>query len=173
MNFNYCPNCGREKAVEKQNNSNYACQSCGWRFWNNPKTSVTTLFIKGDQVLTAIRGIEPFKGRAELIGGFVDYNESPYDAARREALEETGVKITEFALLDVWHREYDTSNMPPLSVVDCTFVVTKWEGTPEPHDDIASLEWRPIETVEDPNQAFHYPGLTKKLKAFLNDRRKP
>lgn len=167
MNFNYCPQCGKKGTVTQQNKTNYACSACDWRFWNNPKTTVTTLFIKDNQVLTAIRGIEPFKGRPELVGGFVDYNESPYDAARREAKEELGVDITEFTLLDVWHREYDASNMPPLSVVDCTFVVTKWEGTPAPHDDVASIEWRPLETVEDPAQAFAYPGLVKKLQAFI------
>lgn len=169
--MNFCPKCGGKSTVAKKDNSNYVCTACDWHFWNNPKTSVTTLFIKDGQVLTAIRGStysrSDLNGKPELIGGFVDYNESPYDAARREAKEELGVNITNFALLDLWHREYDTKNMPPISVVDCVFVVTGWDGTPEPHDDVAALEWRPLKTVEDPNQAFHYPGLYKKLQNYL------
>lgn len=97
----------------------------------------------------------------------MDYGESAYDAARREAKEELGVTITEFELLDVWHREYDTENMPPISVVDCVFIVTKWEGNPEPQDDISAITWRPLDVVEDPAQAFQYPGLLEKLRAFL------
>ncbi len=100
----------------------------------------------------------------------MDYGESAYDAAKREAMEELGVKITKFALLDVWHREYDTENMPPISVIDCGFVVTNWEGTPKPRDDISAIEWRPLEVVEDPAQAFQYPGLLEKLKVFLKEK---
>lgn len=171
MNFNFCPKCGQKDSVEKKNNSTFGCGSCGWQFWNNPKTSVTTLFIKDNQILTAVRGSDESRqdlnGRLQLTGGFVDYGESAYDAAKREAMEELGVTLTEFTLLDVWHREYDTENMPPISVVDCVFVVTAWEGTPEAKDDIASIEWRPLEVVNDPAQAFQYPGLLEKLKAFL------
>ncbi len=171
MNFNYCPQCGHKASVTVKDKTNFVCSACDWRFWNNAKASVTTLFVKDGQVLVATRGSadsrQDLNGRFELIGGFVDYNEDPYDAARREALEELGVTITEFALLDVWHREYDTTNMPAISVVDCTFVVTKWEGEPEPRDDVAALAWQPLEMVEDPAQAFQYPGLLKKLKAFL------
>jgi len=174
MNFNYCPKCGGEATVAAQGKTNFACSACGWQFWNNPKTSVTTLFVKDGQILTAIRGSTDSRpdlnGRPELIGGFVDYNENPYDAARREAFEELGVTITEFTLLDVWHREYDTGNLPTISVVDCTFVVTEWEGTPDPRDDVASVSWQPLEIVEDPAQAFQYPGLLEKLRAFLGER---
>lgn len=174
MNFSYCPKCGQKGTVEKNSNSTFACSNCNWQFWNNPKTSVTTLFIKDNQILTAVRGSDDSRqdlnGRLQLTGGFVDYGESAYDAAKREAMEELGVKITEFALLDVWHREYDTENMPPISVIDCTFVVTGWEGDPKPHDDISAIEWRPLEVVEDPTQAFEYPGLLEKLKAFLKEK---
>ncbi len=173
MNFNYCPKCGKKDSVSAKDKTTFACSACNWQLWNNPKTSVTTLFIKDNQILTAVRGSndsrQDLNGRLQLTGGFVDYGESAYDAARREAMEELGVKITEFALLDVWHREYDTDNMPPISVVDCTFVVTKWEGTPTPQDDIAALEWRQLEVVDDPAQAFQYPGLLEKLKAFLKE----
>lgn len=173
MNFNFCPKCGQSNSVSQKNKTTFACSACNWQLWNNPKTSVTTLFIKDNKILTAVRGSDESRqdlnGRLQLTGGFVDYGESAYDAARREAMEELGVEITEFALLDVWSREYDTENMPPISVVDCVFVVTKWNGTPEAKDDIASIEWRNLEVVEDPAQAFEYPGLLEKLRNFLKD----
>ncbi len=171
MSFIYCPSCGQKGSVVAKGKTTLACTKCLWQFWNNPKTSVTTLFIKDGQVLTAKRksddSRQDLNGRLQLTGGFVDYNESAYDAARREAKEELGVTIKEFALLDVWSREYDTNNVPPISVVDCVFVVTRWEGTPSAQDDISDLEWRGLEAVEDPAQAFHYPGLLQKLKNYL------
>jgi 8-oxo-dGTP pyrophosphatase MutT (NUDIX family) len=172
MIFNYCPKCGQKDAIQQQGPTNYTCQACDWRFWNNPKTSVTTLFVRDNQVLTAVRGStysrQDLNGKMELIGGFVDYNESVYDAARREAEEELGVKIKNLELIDIWNREYDTTNMPPISVCDAVFVITDWEGTPTPGDDVASLQWRPIEAIDDPAQAFSYPGLVKKLRQYLS-----
>lgn len=176
MNFNFCPKCGQEGSVTKKSDSTYACSNCDWQFWNNPKTSVSTFFIKDNKILTTTRDSDDSRqdlnGRLQLTGGFVDYGESAYEAAKREAMEELGVTITEFTLLDVWHREYDSDNMPPISVVDCAFVVTKWEGEPVAQDDISGIEWRPFEVVYDPAQAFQYPGLLEKLKAFVenNDR---
>ena len=109
MIFNYCPRCGQNNTVLEKNGSAFACSACNWQFWNNPKTTVTTLFVKDNQVLMATRGSnesrQDLNGKLELVGGFVEYGESAYDAARREAKEELGVDITEFTLLDVWSRE--------------------------------------------------------------------
>ena len=79
----------------------------------------------------------------DLVGGHVEPNESPYQAATRECLEELGVHV------------HDPQPIP-MTVGDPTldmhaFLVTRWEGElvnaePEEHDD---LRWfRPSELVD-------------------------
>jgi 8-oxo-dGTP diphosphatase len=63
-----------------------------------PKPSVTvdivifTIKDKDLKVLFVKRGIEPFKGKWAIPGGFVRMNESLEEAAKRELEEETNVK---------------------------------------------------------------------------------
>jgi 8-oxo-dGTP diphosphatase len=63
-----------------------------------PKPSVTTdiviFTIQDDdlKLLLVKRGLEPFKGKWAIPGGFVRLNESLQEAAKRELEEETGVK---------------------------------------------------------------------------------
>ncbi len=53
---------------------------------------IFTIQNKELKVLLVKRGIEPFKGKWAIPGGFVRINENLEDAAKRELEEETGVK---------------------------------------------------------------------------------
>jgi ADP-ribose pyrophosphatase YjhB (NUDIX family) len=163
MDFTYCPKCGKKDTVQKISDTDYECSNCAWHFWNNTKLCVTPIFVKDDQVLVSRRGREPHKGKLDIMGGFAEYGEGPYEAAKREAMEETSLTIHELCLVDVWHREY----VPGIYVVDVVLLVTKWEGTPKAGDDVASLEWQPLEAIEGDDFAFSYPGLVKKLRSLL------
>lgn len=71
----------------------------------HPKPSVTVdivIFTIEDnelKVLLVKRGIEPFKDKWAIPGGFVKLNESLEEAAKRELEEETGVKEVYFEQL--------------------------------------------------------------------------
>jgi ADP-ribose pyrophosphatase YjhB (NUDIX family) len=54
--------------------------------------------LRDGQVLLARRGIEPRRGEYVLPGSFVDFDETPYEAARREMREETGLHCPELNL---------------------------------------------------------------------------
>jgi len=53
---------------------------------------IFTIMENDLKVLLVKRGMEPFKGMWAIPGGFVGIDENLEDAARRELLEETGVK---------------------------------------------------------------------------------
>lgn len=76
---------------------------------------------------------EPF-GWA-LPGGFVDYGETLEDAARREALEETSLRIHNLRLLGC----YSDPARDPRAHTISTVYIARGEGSPKAADDAATL----------------------------------
>lgn len=159
----FCPNCGSSD-IHPQNITNFACKSCGFVLWNNPKTAVAVVFLKDGKVLMSERGIEPKKGKFDLPGGFVEYGEDPYHAAIRETDEETGVYIKkeDLQLLTAYTSEY----LPEITVTDLVFVAHAWSGAFHPQDDSANLVWRPIDAINDERFGPPYYDLAERLHAF-------
>ena len=68
------------------------CELCNF---NNPKASATAVIIQNNKLLLLKRNEEPYKGTWDLPGGYLDGQESPQDAIRREMREELGVYVKE------------------------------------------------------------------------------
>ncbi len=58
-----------------------------------PVIAVGVIIRDGDRMVLVRRDKEPSRGRWTFPGGAVELGESLYDAARREALEETGLHV--------------------------------------------------------------------------------
>lgn len=67
---------------------NINCELC--RF-ENPKPTATAVIIRDQKILVAKRNEEPFKNEWDFIGGYLNKNETPEEALRREIKEELGV----------------------------------------------------------------------------------
>lgn len=84
-------------------------------------------------------------GRWGTIGGSIEPDEDPEDAARREALEEAGIAVTLVRLLTVTGGPNFRITYPNGDVVGCVSVVyeaTIDEGTPRPdHDETSEVAW--------------------------------
>lgn len=96
-----------------------------------PVPTVDVIIEAGDRIVL-IRRKHPPEGWA-LPGGFVDPGEKAQDAAVREALEETGLRVTLTGLLGVYS---DPARDPRRHTIS-TVYIGKSEGTPSGGDDAA------------------------------------
>lgn len=99
----------------------------------NPLPTVDIVIELKEGIVLIERKNPPF-GWA-IPGGFVDYGESLEDAAVREALEETSLKVRLKAQL---HAYSDPSRDPRFHTVSVVFVAEA-DGVPEAKDDAKNL----------------------------------
>jgi len=81
------------------------CESCGFVLYLGPKLVAGTIFELDGGVVLIQRSIEPGYGKWTFPGGFVERGEVAEDAARREALEETGVEIEVTGIVGLYTYE--------------------------------------------------------------------
>jgi 8-oxo-dGTP diphosphatase len=100
----------------------------------NPVPTVDIIVEYGEGIVL-IKRKNPPQGWA-LPGGVVDYGESLEDAAVREALEETGLKVK---LLRQFHTYSDPGRDPRMHTITTVFVAAA-SGEARAGDDAAKLE---------------------------------
>lgn len=94
--------------------------------------------------MLAKRGIEPYKGAYDIIGGFMKAHELPEDAAIREAKEETGLEVKITSLLGIYIDRYGNDGDYTLNIHYLGEVIG---GEMKPMDDVIDLEWVEISKV--------------------------
>jgi ADP-ribose pyrophosphatase YjhB (NUDIX family) len=113
------------------------CPKCGyqWEVYHNPLPTVDIIIeLEGNRVVLVKRKNPPY-GWA-LPGGFVDYGESLEEAAVREAMEETGLKVE---LKRQFHAYSDPNRDPRHHTITVVFLATA-KGEPKAGDDAAEVE---------------------------------
>lgn len=74
----------------------FQCELCSFK---NPKATATAIIIKDNKILLLKRSQEPFFGKWDLPGGYLNENESPKQAVRREITEELGVSVVSLTFI--------------------------------------------------------------------------
>lgn len=122
---------------------------------------------EGLKLLLIERGLEPFKGRWALPGGFVRVDEELEHAARRELREETG--ITE-VVLEQFHTFGGVHRDPRERVVSVAyFALTRLaDHRPQASTDARQAVW--FSADELPKLAFDHHGIIQQALAHLRSR---
>lgn len=106
--FKYCPNCS-SKDFLFPNNRKFTCNVCRFTYFHNVAAAVAVVFVFENKILFTQRNQTPKKGMLDLPGGFVDFQETAEQAAKREIKEELDwdIPIDQFNYFVSFPNEYE------------------------------------------------------------------
>lgn len=131
--WRFCPRCGKTLTPQEKS---VVCPSCGAGFWANPVPGAQALVERDGRVLLGRRRHDPSAGLWDIPGGFVDEDEHPIGALRRELREETGLEIEPTEFLGVWMQPYWDR-----TVLCLTWLARPTGGAERAGDDLVELRW--------------------------------
>jgi len=146
--WTFCPRCRSELAG---NRARLTCPACGFVVYASSKPTAGALCVEDGRVLLARRAAEPFEGRWDIPGGFLEEGEDPVAGLRRELKEETGLDVEPQRFLGVWMDRYggDSTAEATLNLYWTARIVA---GDPEPADDVSELRWFDRDALPSPNE---------------------
>ena len=113
-----------------------------------PRVAVGALVIHDNALLLIKRGNPPSKGQWAVPGGSVRLGERLTQAAERETLEETGIRIRAEEVI----HTFDLIQKDPENGIRYHYVIIDYagkyiSGEPEPGDDALEARWIPLEDL--------------------------
>ncbi len=128
--------------------------------WRNPIPTVDIIIRSGNEIILIKRRNPPY-GWA-LPGGFVDYGESLECAAKREALEETGLELTNLKQFGAYS---DPERDPRQHTISYVFTAETQES-PVAGDDAAAVRLFALNNLPAPLCFDHEQILTDYIKSL-------
>jgi len=136
--WRFCPRCREELRGDEQR---VECPACGFVAYASSKATACALVEDGEgRVLLVRRAVEPFKGRWDTPGGFLEEGEHPLDGLRRELREETGLEVEPLEFLGAWMDVYGGDSTAE-ATLNLYWTARAVGGEPAPADDVDELRW--------------------------------
>ncbi len=155
----FCIRCGTALTLRREDDrQRRVCPVCGWVYYPKPNQASAVAILQGGGVLMVRRKHEPFQGQWTMPSGFLEYGESPEEAALREMREEIGVHVELTGLVDVLMERGDPRGL-------CLLVVYTGRiagGELRAGDDAAEIRFFPLDQLpEEIAFAAHREALEK------------
>jgi 8-oxo-dGTP diphosphatase len=165
--YPHCPQCRTGMTHREEGGAvRPQCPACGFVQYLNPAPAAAVIVRRGEQILLARRRYEPRAGLWTLPAGFLEYDEPAHVAARREALEETGLDVEIKDLFAVHH-----GLLPPdRSVILIVYRATERGGVLEAGDDAEKVGFYDLDDLPGP---IAFSAHRKVLDALRAERNTP
>ena len=138
FSWNYCPICGQTLLFRDDGEKERPhCATCQRFYYRNPIPAVCCFITRGEELLLAQRAVEPCRGEWALPGGFVELGETTEEAAIREMLEETNLRISGLRLIGVSTQQ----SLLYGAVTVIGYAVDRWSGDLRPDSDALDLRF--------------------------------
>jgi|GEM_PF-123921 len=135
--YRYCPLCGGPLTSEWHSElPPRQCVACERSWYRNPTVGVAVIVIQGAGLLLVRRRC----GRWCIPCGYVEWNETVEDAARRELLEETGLSVELERVYSVQSNFHD----PRQHTVGVWYLGHSVSGNVRAGDDARDAQWWPM-----------------------------
>jgi len=139
--FKYCPACGSDE-FETIGARAKKCRKCSFTYYFNVASAVAGLiFDKNGRILLVRRNIQPFLGKMDLPGGFVEPFETAEESLSREIMEELGITVKKMEYCCSFPNKYPFSGVD-IFTLDFAFRIeidSSLKMTPQ--DDISGFEF--------------------------------
>jgi ADP-ribose pyrophosphatase YjhB (NUDIX family) len=144
--WRFCPRCRNELRGDEQRRE---CPACGFVAYASSKATAGAL-VEDDEgrVLLARRAHEPFAGRWDIPGGFLEEGEHPLEGLRRELREETGLDVEPRDFLGVWMDRYGGDSTAE-ATLNLYWTARVLGGEPQAADDVDDLRWFGADELPD------------------------
>lgn len=146
--MNFCRRCGAK--LSQKSEGMFVCENSHTLFVNAaPAASV--FFVRDDQVLLSVRGVEPFKGMLDSPGGFVEESESLEDALVREIKEELGITPDNYGdlkFLCSCTTQYPYDNEERTVLGTFFWANLNSDAQPVAADDVSDVKFIPLDDID-------------------------
>ena len=126
---------------------------------------MAALIVRRGRLLLARRARPPYSGTWDLAGGFLEADEAPERALRRELREELAMTIRTARLVGFATDRYGPRGFPVLVVV---YRVRPGQGRLRAADDVSEVRWFPLTRL--PFREIGFPAMRRVVRDYARRR---